>query len=175
MGKRSEFPRRKNDWYVTPKHAVVPLLQHLPDNFKYIEPCGGDATLAYHIGELTENKGKLVDIFDVEPKATTVREDDALTFTTSKKFDYYITNPPWTRKILHPLIDNLASQRPTWLLFDADWMHNVHAIPYLKYCRKIVSVGRVRWFNNIAGKENSAWYLFDKKGIGETFYCGRAK
>jgi hypothetical protein len=35
----------------------------------------------------------------------------------------FITNPPWDRKVLHPLIEHLSSIAPTWLLFDADWMH----------------------------------------------------
>ena len=85
-----------------------------------------------------------------------------------------ITNPPWTRQILHPMIDHFRSMRPTWLLFDADWMHTKQAIPFLTYCHKIVSVGRVSWMQNgTSGFDNCAWYLFDREP-SQTEFVGRA-
>ena len=30
----------------------------------------------------------------------------------------------------------------------------------MPWCRKIVSVGRIKWFGNMTGKDNCAWYLF---------------
>ena len=39
-------------------------------------------------------------------------------------------------------------------------------------CNKIVSVGRIKWFGNMAGKDNCAWYLFDKK-VNNTIFFGR--
>jgi|TARA_R110002020_G_scaffold84979_10_gene210069 hypothetical protein len=45
MGKRSDFKRRANDFYQTPRAAVEPLLPHLPERFTYIEPCAGDGAL----------------------------------------------------------------------------------------------------------------------------------
>src|SRR3984893_1647357 len=62
--------------------------------------------------------------------------------------EFFITNPPWTRQLLHPIIVNLKRQKPTWLLFDADWAHTIQAAPYLSFCRKIVSVGRVKWIGS---------------------------
>jgi hypothetical protein len=78
--------------------------------------------------------------------------------------DYIITNPPWDRKILHPMIEHFSSMRPTWLLFDADWMHTKQSTPYMDYCQKIVPVGRVKWIpdSKMTGKDNAAWYLFDQ-------------
>ena len=36
--------------------------------------------------------------------------------------------------------------KPTWLLFDADWMHTHKSSEYIKYCSMIVSVGnQVVW------------------------------
>jgi hypothetical protein len=63
---------------------------------------------------------------------------------------------------LHRLIIHLSSLAPTWLLLDADWAHTKQAIPYLERCRKIVSVGRVRWIpdSKMTGKDNCAFYLF---------------
>jgi hypothetical protein len=53
-----------------------------------------------------------------------------------------ITNPPWSRPVLHEIIVNLSDQAPTWLLIDADWVHTQQAIPHLPRLRMIV--GRAR-------------------------------
>jgi hypothetical protein len=75
------------------------------------------------------------------------------------------------RTSLHPLIEKLSDLRPTWLLFDADWVHTKQSINYLPRLRKIVSIGRVKWFDKTAGKDNSCWYLFDKPSdIAVEFY-----
>jgi hypothetical protein len=86
-----------------------------------------------------------------------------------------ITNPPWDRKILHPMIEHFSAMRPTWLLFDADWMHTKQSAPFMPYLRKIVSVGRVKWIpdSKMTGKDNCAWYLFDQNGQGSTQFYGR--
>ena len=34
-------------------------------------------------------------------------------------------------------------------------------LDYVQYLHKIVSVGRIKWFGNMTGKDNCAWYLFD--------------
>ena len=93
----------------------------------------------------------------------------------------FITNPPWDRKkqngeILHKIIDNRAGQKPTWLLFDSDWMHTKQATPYMKYCVKVVAIGRVKWFpdSKHTGKDNCCWYLFDKNHDGPTEFIARA-
>jgi hypothetical protein len=45
------------------------------------------------------------------------------------------------------------------------------SINYLPRLRKIVSIGRVKWFDKTAGKDNSCWYLFDKPSdIAVEFY-----
>ena len=103
---------------------------------------------------------------DIEPQHPLVGKQDALTgqWPDARQF---ITNPPWSRKILHPLIDHLRVQAPTWLLFDADWIHTQQSVGYkdgidrAQYCHKIVSVGRVSWEQNgVVGKDNCAWHLF---------------
>ena len=55
--------------------------------------------------------------------------------------DCFITNPPWSRDVLHPLIINLSDQAPAWLLIDADWVHTRQSIPFLPRLRKIISIG----------------------------------
>ena len=167
MGKRSDFERKPRDFYPTPKEAVIPLLPHLPEKGLFAEPCAGDGRLIEHIEELTSLSGYWMT--DIEPHADFIGNGDALT-DKIVGCDICITNPPWDRKILHPLIDNLSNQLPTWLLFDADWMHTKQSVPYIKMCSKIVSVGRIKWFGNMTGKDNCAWYLFDRKANNTIFY-----
>lgn len=179
MGKRSNFERRERDFYPTPKEAVIPLLPHwiniIPGVISFVEPCAGDLTLTNNIITLSRRN---VDAFcfDIKPRAKFVIRKDALTLTKKEVegYDYIVTNPPWDRKILHPMIDHFRNLRPTWLLFDADWMHTKQASPYLKFCSKIVSVGRVKWIpdSKTTGKDNCAWYLFNDNEQ-ETLFYGR--
>jgi len=64
---------------------------------------------------------------------------------------------------------------PTWLLFDADWMHTKQAEEYLSRCEKIISVGRLKWIadSDHAGKDNCAWYLFGNQPEVGTVFIGR--
>lgn len=166
MGKRSNFKRIERDFYPTPLKAVVPLIPHLGD-IKYCEPCAGDYALVNHITELTGEHNCFL-ASDIEPQSEYVFSADAhgLTKLIIEEFSitHIITNPPWDRKILHPMIEHFSSLCPTWLLFDADWAHTKQSAPYMKYCHKIVSVGRVKWIpdSKMTGKDNCAWYLFDQ-------------
>jgi len=171
MGKRSQFKRHKLDLYSTPEDAVLPLLKHLDKVTYYAEPCAGDGAL---IKILQKHGHKCVAAYDVEPRHKIVKQLDA---TFLKKEDLnranvIITNPPWGREVLHQIIERSFFLAPTWLLFDADWMHTRQAIPYLTRCKKIVSVGRVKWFGNTAGKDNCCWYLFEDCPT-ETIFVGQ--
>lgn len=177
MGKRSDFERVPRDFYPTPYKAVVPLLPHLPAKFNYVEPCAGDAALVNHIAVATNAGAWCCYLSDIEPQREYIQEMDAFDLTEKEcyKSNYIITNPPWDRKILHPMIEHFSDLRPTWLLFDADWMHTKQAIPYLPRLRKIVSVGRVKWIpdSKTQGKDNCAWYLFDKPSDKDIIFYGR--
>lgn len=157
MGKRSNFERRERDFYPTPKEAVGPLIR-VQDPTLFVEPCAGDGALVKHL----EDAGfKCREAFDIEPKHSKINKADAFSLNIPEVM--FITNPPWDRKILHPLIEHLSDQGPTWLLFDADWIHTQQSRPYLQRLRKIVSVGRLKWIpeSTMTGKDNCAWYLFD--------------
>lgn len=168
MGKRSHFERVPRDFYPTPYEAAIPLLPHLSPETRFCEPCAGDGRLIDHLvmhGHICARAR------DIEPRRDDIEQKDALT-TLTGNIDCFITNPPWDRKILHPLITHLSMQAPAWLLFDADWMHTKQAAPFLPILRKIVSVGRVKWIpdSKMTGKDNCCWYLFDQEGSGATFY-----
>lgn len=171
MGKRSDFERIERDFYPTPKEAVTPLLPHLDILKSYIEPCAGDGALVQHL--------PLDCIFasDIRPMNDRIHEKDALNYcaVTIVNADYFITNPPWDRKVLHPLIEHLSNLLPTWLLFDADWMHTRQSSELIKRCRKIVSVGRIKWIpkSTMTGKDNCCWYLFDRVSSKHPIFYGR--
>lgn len=165
MGKRSNFKKIDKDAYLTiDPRAAQHLMEYLGHNVLYYEPCYGKGNLVELLSSFF-----CVGYSDVEKDARTT------IYNTSAK--YFITNPPWTREILHPIIDNLRSQLPTWLLFDADWMHTRQAAPYLKYCKTIISVGRLLWIpdTTMTGKDNCAWYLFINQETSCTFIPRKPK
>lgn len=174
MGKRSDFKRRPQDAYDTPPEAVVPLLGHMPRWLRFWEPCAGCGMLAQAIQD--QHDCSCIFASDISPRLNDVSEWDAMHKDISDlpyDIDYIITNPPWTRKILHPMIEHFSDMRPTWLLFDADWIHTKQSAPYLWRLQKIVSVGRVSWMQNgTSGKDNCAWYLFDKNNTDQTRFFG---
>jgi hypothetical protein len=172
MGKRSAFERRPRDFYPTPESAVMPLLPHLKPGTRFCEPCAGDGALIDH---LTKRGHICASAWDIEPQREDIAQHNALTRLIGN-IDCFITNPPWDRRTLHPLILHLTPQAPTWLLFDADWVHTVQAIPFMPFLHKIVSVGRVKWIpgSKMTGKDNCAWHLFVDDAKPASLFVGRA-
>ena len=173
MGKRSSFNRIERDYYPTPREAVLPLIPHLNRaKFWYTEPCAGDGRLIRHLSELTDGRAMMEYACDIDPRYPDIEKSDALSVTTASMF---ITNPPWDRTVLHPLITHLSSIAPTWLLFDSDWMHTKQATQFAHRLRKIVSVGRVKWIegSNMTGKDNCCWHLFGSPDDEPTQFYGR--
>lgn len=172
MGKRSEFARNPRDFYPTPIEAVRPLVPHLARGSTYWEPCAGDGALVRALS------GHVVCMFasDIRPQHDDIEERDALSDRAGMMEDLIITNPPWDRKVLHPMIEHFSAMRPTWLLIDADWAHTKQSATYMRWCRKIVSVGRVKWIpdSKYTGKDNCAWYLFDQHSEAPCQFIGRA-
>lgn len=183
MTKRAsgKYPRNPRDFYATPSEAVVPLLPHLSGisgPAYYDEPCCGSGALIHCLSNHGHICASATDKYPVEqypmggpPQSS----QDALALLDCLG-DMFITNPPWSRPILHKLIVHLSDITPTWLLFDADWMHTKQSIPFMSRCVKIVSVGRVSWMGNgTVGFDNCAWYMFDKHHTGVTAFFGRVK
>ena len=183
MGKRSNFERVEKDYYPTPLEAVHPLIPHILGYVKtFAEPCAGDGSLIRHIEYLTNN---LFDIdyircnyaCDIEPKDDGIHEKNIFNLLPKdiETSDVIITNPPWSRDILHRIIYHCTSIKPTWLLFDADWMHTKQSTHYRDMLKKIVSVGRVEWIKGSknTGKDNCCWYYFDKDNKEQTQFFGR--
>ena len=177
MGKRSEFDRIPRDFYPTPPAGVEPLLPHLQkwDVRQFCEPCAGDGQLI----DTLEQAGLMCCYkSDIEPRRSDIVQHDALELEEMKilEADAIITNPPWRRDLLHLMIEYFMSLKPTWLLFDADWIHTKQARELISYCRLIVSVGRVKWVpdSKHVGKDNVCWYYFTKyMQTKETEFIGR--
>ncbi len=168
MGKRSDFERRKNDAYQTPAPAVLPLIPHLRGIHTFAEPCAGEGKLITAL----ESHGLRCSFYgDIE------RGFDAIVDLKSvdERFDAIITNPPWTREILHQMIVEFQFIAPTWLLFDADWVHTRQATPFIDQCSHIVSVGRVKWIEDskFTGKDNAAWHRFHAQHTGGPRFFAR--
>ncbi len=172
MGKRSDFERIPRDFYPTPWEAVLPLLPHLGGPTRFVEPCAGDGRLIDYLESVGH---ECIDAWDIEPRRADIEQLDATTGYILGA-GAFITNPPWDRKVLHPIILNLSRQAPTWLLFDADWMHTKQSAPFMPTLRKIVSVGRVKWIADspFTGKDNCCWYLFDATDEAPAQFVGRA-
>lgn len=188
MGKRSNFERIDKDYYRTiDVNAVLALKPHLPEHWTlFHEPCAGDFSLAKMLQDHTNTTCTYAT--DICPNHAYVDKVDALTLTYTNA-DMFITNPPWSRPILHKLIDHLSTMAPTWLLFDAAWAYTeqkamakregVKTVPeLLKRCRKIVAVGRLQWIpdTKMKGKDDCAWYYFDGDDNGpKTQFYGIGK
>lgn len=168
MGKRSDFERRKNDAYQTIDAKPARLLMpHLAGVRRFAEPCAGEGRL---IGHLVARGLTCVYAADIQGG------NDALSSSDYGNPDAIITNPPWTRALLYPLIRHFQAIAPTWLLLDADWAQNEEAGPYLETCSHIVAVGRVKWIENSkhsGGKDNSSWYRFDAEHRGGPLFVNQ--
>lgn len=167
MGKRSNFERNPMDFYPTPLEAVFPLLGHIRGT-TFIEPCAGDGRLIRH---LEQNGLRCTYACDIEPQPCDtfmqrrIHKKDVLFFDSQlPPAEQIITNSPWGRPVLHSMIDIFRIHAPTWLLIDAAWMFTGQAKPYLAYCNKIVSVGRVSWMDNgQSGMDDCCWYAFGRE------------
>jgi hypothetical protein len=155
VGKYSAFKRRAHDEYLTPYRPVLPLVPHLTGIRTFIEPCCGDGRLIRHI----ESFGPLCIYHGDIQTGTDALTDRVLPRTIA---DAIITNPPYTWEVLEPMIVRFSEIAPTWLLLEADFKHNLNAAPYIPMCSDVVSIGRIRWFDDTEheGKTNYAWYRF---------------
>lgn len=167
-----EKPRRANDWYATPRKAVEPLIRHLPEYGTFCEPCAGDGALAKHIDDLTEGGFWAKHLFDISPSAMGITERDALTLTPDDlvDVDYLATNPPFLWSTLKPMLDLFPTLKPTWLLLPFGYAANKRMAPYMKICKKVQPIGRVKWIEDSkqSSTDDFCWMLFDSDFVGTT-------
>lgn len=166
MGKRSSFEHREADFYPTPWAAVVPLIPYLRGIHSFAEPCAGDGDLVRHVESLGLRCAYRGDIRNGQ---------DALELDQYGGAQVIITNPPWSRNVMHRLITHFQNIAPTWLLLDSDWAQTKQAAPFLPSCSHIVAIGRVKWIEGSkhTGKDNACWYRFDSKHAAGPVFQGR--
>lgn len=164
MGKRSNYKRRRRDAYDTPLSACAPLCRVLAPGVRFVDPCGGCGLL---IDGLRQAGGlHCAGAMDVFPRRADVRWGDALAGGDLRRLaaraEVIVTNPPWHRPLLHSMITRFIAHRPTWLLFDANWMHTGQAAPFMPHLHSVISVGRVKWIKGTrhGGMDDSCWYGF---------------
>ena len=156
MGKRSSFERIPRDFYPTPAAAVPPLIPHLGGVRSFAEPCCGNGALVRHLELFGLHCAYTGDISDGQ---------DALALDTYGDVNAIITNPPYTRELMHRLIVHFQRIAPTWLLIDYDWSATKQAAEYMPHCSDIMILPRLKWFEDSkdTSKDNHAWYRFDAR------------
>ena len=164
MGKRSNFERREADFYPTPRAAVLPS-DPVPARYGHQDlcrTCAGEGDLVRHA---LESFG-LACAYQGDIRTG----QDALGINHYGAADAIITNPPYTRDLMHRLIEHFQRIAPTWLLLETDWVSTLQAVPYLPHCPDIVTIGRLKWIEGSkhTGKDNHAWFRFDASHRGAT-------
>lgn len=176
--------RRKNDFYRTiDARAVDALLPHVPPGTVFAEPCAGAGDLI----QLLEAAGMVCDwALELGPQDPCLRNRWPIGIGNALQLrredlgsaSIFITNPPWQRAMLHPIIRHLAAIAPTWCLFDTGWMASGQAAPFAPLCSDIVPVGRLKWFADSEhdSTDDCAWYRFaaDHRG-GTVFHWRQAR
>lgn len=174
MGKRKsgKFEKRPRDYYATiDPDAVKPLISFIK-GLRVAEPCAGNGDLSM----LLEPDVKVVWESDLDPQNKHILQKNAMFLHEGdlQDCDTIVTNPPFTWKLLQPLLDHLPTLRPTWLLLPADVAHNKRMGPYMNRCSDIVSVGRLHWMDNkVKGVDNYCWFKFVNEQV-ETVFYGRS-
>ncbi len=194
MTKHGKEPwvRNPNDFYPTPPKAIYYLYPHLAGVKRFCEPAAGAGDL---VRALEERKLTCVLASDIEPQG------EALDYAVQKDvFDIceadlagvevFITNPPFPsprthinskHKITGPgaptmqMIRHLIQFRPFWVLLPMDIVANKYFQNVAPYCRKMVVIGRLKFYDRKvdtesgqvrtgdASTDNFAWYYFDGK------------
>ncbi|MEM7528863.1 MAG: class I SAM-dependent methyltransferase [Pseudomonadota bacterium] len=174
MTKRAhqKYKKHTRDYYVSPSWVARPLAPFLERDYvrNFVEPCAGNGALCKALHELGFT---LVSAFDIEPMAPGIERVDALRLTKEDfdGADAIITNPPWNRAIMHPLIAHMVQFRPTWLLFDANWPNTQQSAELMRHCSDIVPIGRVSWMHNgKGGFDDAVWGRFQRAETATTLH-----
>lgn len=173
--------RRDKDKYYTPVKAVVPLIPHLPEYGSFAEPCCGNGSLIKHIGSLTDGAMTCYYAGDISPDQDTIlvsgitlptvtRDALTLTYGDIRGCDLIITNSPFQWDMLQPMLEMFPTLKPTWLLLPFGYSANKRMAPYMKICRKLQPIGRVKWIEDSkqSSTDDFGWFLFDSDFTGTT-------
>lgn len=160
--------RPRDYWPTIDPRAIPPLLPHLPPG-RYAEPMAGNGSLI----RLLAPHVQCAWAADLQPQAEGIAQADVFSATLGSA-QFFISNPPWTRALLHKIILHLSDQGTVFLLFDADWLMTAQAGAFMERCRKVIYIGRLIWIEGTTGGGFSAqaWYEFGRPipGSAPVFY-----
>jgi hypothetical protein len=145
MAKRGEkFERSPRDLYETvDPRAVAALLPYVDRALPFVEPCAGAGAL---VDGLLAAGLVCWGALDIEPLRDGIAMLDARAVRLNAG-EQVITNPPFTRPLMHAIMWHCAAQVPSWFLVEADWLITQQAGEILrKHGAEVVAVGRLRWF-----------------------------
>ena len=168
MSKRSSFDKIPRDFYATVDPKAVPQAFIGEVRGKtYAEPCCGAGDLVDLLMDVSVCRWES----DIEDRgAGKLWDAMCLSKQELARCDLIITNPPYTKDVLLPMIDHFISLKPTWLLLPADMMHNLYFRDYMKKCSKVISVGRLKWFKESkhTSTDNFMWAYWKYKATDDT-------
>jgi len=176
MGKRSNFERVEKDFYRTfDPRAVAALAPHLAPNTKFAEPCAGDGVL---IDQLEALGHVCTAAYDLQPNRHDIVQSDVLRLGRDhmNNADCAITNPPWSRPLLHGLLRHFQPMMPSWFLWDANWVWTRQSAPFIPGIKKIVAIGRLKWMEGTTmdAKDDCAWFYSEPGWTDGPTLIGRA-
>lgn len=169
MSKRSDFEKVPRDFYPTIDPKAIPTkLVYFIRGKTYAEPCYGNGDLEDLLMDVAICNWRS----DIRETVGSSKVMDALCLSKEDiaRCDYILTNPPFSKGVLLPLIDHFVSLKPTWLLLPADYMHNVYFGPYMQRCSRVISVGRLKWFKDSkhTSTDNFVWMFWKKDATTDT-------
>jgi hypothetical protein len=162
--RRSRYLKKARGLYETREpRAVEALSTYLPPGSRFIEPCAASGRLRGHL--IAHPNGYTCDrASDIVPLASDVERKDVFSYTSADVAPgaAFITNPPYDRDVLDPLIAHLSDVAPTWLLLYVGWLFAQESAPLCDRMRFIVPLGhRPRWFDGKGSETRDfAWVLF---------------
>lgn len=159
--RQSRFEKKPLDTYDTiDPRAVAALLPHLGSRTSFVEPCAGKGDL---IRQLEAAGHRCVLAMDIAPRAAGISKHDArLPGWQVETGTYIITNPPFEWPLVMELLNAFAIRSIAWVLLEAGFAHTRRAGPLMQRCRKIVTIGRLRWEEGSphSSTKDYAWYQF---------------
>lgn len=152
-------------FYPTLPSTIEPLLPLLPKRTRFIEPCAGDYSLA---GYLEQHGHECVFASDLEPRHEEVCVRDAGKHDfRSIQADMVITNFPYRKQLLKPILENLIPQIDIWMVIYSSWLDTLWAAKFMEHAAIELPIGRARWPLGVevtdpggAGKRDFSWVLF---------------
>lgn len=180
MSKRGEaFERSPRDLYETvDPRAVAALLPYVDKSMPFVEPCAGAGALT---DQLLAAGMACAGELDIQPLRPHIAMLDARAVRLNAG-EQVITNPPFTRKLMHEIMLHCARQVPSWFLVEADWLFTQQATPILtKHGAQAVAIGRLKWFREDDPRQkgndpmdNMAWLQLVPEPFGGMIFWPRA-